>query len=48
MEDWKVTGATRVWIHLSHPSARTVSTALLNKTFREWELDVVAVAVVLG
>jgi shikimate dehydrogenase len=45
MEDWKVTGATQVWIHLSHPSAKTVSTALLNKTFRERELDVVAVAV---
>ena len=45
MENWKITGATRVWLHLSHPSAKTVSTALLNKTFRERELDVVAVAV---
>jgi len=45
MEDWKITGATRVWIHLSHPSGKTVSTALLNKTFRERGLDVVAIAV---
>ena len=45
MENWKITGATRVWIHLSHPSAKTVSTGVLNKVFRERELDVVAVAV---
>jgi shikimate dehydrogenase len=45
MENWKITGATRVWIHVSHPAAKTVSTALLNKTFRERDLDVVAIAV---
>jgi len=45
MENWKITGATRVWVHVSHPAAKTVSTALLNKTFRERDLDVVAVAI---
>lgn len=45
MSNWQITGKSRVWIHLSHPSTHTVSTALLNKTFREHDLDVVAVAV---
>jgi shikimate dehydrogenase len=45
MENWKITGRTRVWIHVSHPSAPVLSTGLLNKTFRERELDVVAVSV---
>ena len=40
-----ITGKTRVWVHLAHPSAHVRATQTFNRAFRERELDVVAVSI---
>jgi shikimate dehydrogenase len=41
----EITGKTRVWVHLAHPSAHVRATQTFNRAFRERELDVVAVSI---
>jgi shikimate dehydrogenase len=45
MADWHITGKTRVWVHVAHPSAHVRATHTFNQAFRQRNLDVVAVSV---
>ena len=40
-----ITGKTRVWVHLSHPSTHVRATQTFNRAFREREIDAVAVSI---
>jgi shikimate dehydrogenase len=44
MADWHITGRTRVWVHVAHPSAHVRATHTFNQAFRQRGLDVVAVS----
>jgi shikimate dehydrogenase len=45
MADWHITGKTRVWVHVAHPSAHVRATHTFNQAFRTRGLDVVAVSI---
>jgi shikimate dehydrogenase len=45
MSTKEITGKTRVWVHLAHPSAHVRATQTFNRAFHERELDVVAVSI---
>jgi shikimate dehydrogenase len=45
MPSSQITGRTRVWVHLAHPSVHVRATETFNRAFREREIDVVAVSV---
>jgi shikimate dehydrogenase len=43
--DWQITGRTRVWVHVAHPSAQVKATQIVNQAFRDRGLDVVAISI---
>jgi shikimate dehydrogenase len=45
MTDWMITGRTRVWVHVAHPSAHVKATQIVNQAFRDRGLDIVAVSI---
>ena len=45
MSAWEITGRTRVWVHLSHPSTHVRSTQTFNRAFRERGIDAAAVSI---
>jgi shikimate dehydrogenase len=45
MTDGLITGKTRVWVHVAHPSAHVKATQIVNQAFRERGLDIVAVSI---
>jgi shikimate 5-dehydrogenase len=45
MADLHITGKTRVWVHVAHPSAHVRATHTFNQAFCARGLDVVAVSI---
>ena len=45
MPSSEVTGRTRVWVHLTHPSVHVRATQTFNRAFREREIDAIAVSI---
>jgi shikimate dehydrogenase len=42
---WEITGRTRVWVHLSHPSTYVRATQTFNRAFRGRGIDAAAVSI---
>jgi shikimate dehydrogenase len=45
MVEHQITGRTRVWVHLAHPSAHVMTPQTFNAAFRERGIDAVAVSI---
>jgi hypothetical protein len=45
MAGWPITGRTRVWVHVAHPSAAVRAAQTLSQAFREQGPDGVGVSI---
>jgi shikimate dehydrogenase len=43
--EWEITGRTRVYVHLAHPSAHVRTPQTFNRAFRERDIDAVAISI---